>query len=116
MFLQSISRWLRLAAPLFLLVSGPSGLMCGIATAAPTAVSAPMSECEEAMPGMPSDDSAPDKVRPGDAICRAPCVLVIGAVPAPVALAAVPDFAASQSVRPLSGLRDPPDYPPPRDA
>jgi hypothetical protein len=111
MFSLSLSRWFRLAAPLFLLVSGPSGLMCGVASAAPA-----MSECEESMPGMPSGDSTPDKAKPGDAICRAPCVLVIGAVPAPVELAAIPQFAAPQSVRPLTGLRDPPDYPPPRAA
>jgi hypothetical protein len=115
MFMQSMSRWLRLAAPLFLLVSGPSGLMCGVATAAPAA-STSMSECEESMPGMPPGDSTPDKTVPGDAICRAPCVLVIGAVPAPVEPAAVPEFAAPSSVRPLTGLRDPPDYPPPRAA
>lgn len=115
MFSLSLSRWFRLAAPLFLLVSGPSGLMCGVATAAPVA-SAPMGECAEAMPGMPSGDTVPDKAKPGSAICRAPCVLVIGAVPAPVELAAVPQFAAPQSVRALMGLCDPPDYPPPRAA
>ncbi len=113
MFSLSLSRWFRLAAPLFLLVSGPSGLMCGVATAAPVAAA---SECEASMPGMPSGDSTPDKAKPGNAICRAPCVLVIGAVPAPVGLAAVPQFSAPQSVRPLTGLRDPPDYPPPRAA
>jgi len=116
MFMQSMSRWLRLAAPLFLLVSGPSGLMCGVATAAPAASAPMMSECGESMPGMPSGDSAPDKTVPGDAICRAPCVLVIGAVPAPAELATIPEFAAPGAVQPLSGLRDPPDYPPPRAA
>lgn len=113
MFSLSLSRWLRLAAPLFLLVSGPSGLMCGVAIATPVVA---MSECEASMPGMPSGDSTPDKAKPGDAICRAPCVLVIGAVPAPMQLAATPQFVAPQSVRPLTGLRDPPDYPPPRAA
>ncbi|WP_447724761.1 hypothetical protein [Sphingomonas koreensis] len=115
MFSLSLSRWFHLAAPIFLLVSGPSGLMCGVATAAP-AVSAPMSECEQSMPGMPSGDSKPDKAGTGDAICRAPCLLVIGAVSAPADLAVVPQVAAPRSVRPLTGLRDPPDYPPPRDA
>ncbi len=115
MFSLNPTRWFRLLAPLFLLVSGPSGLMCGVATAAPAA-SAPMSECEASMPGMPSGDSTPDKAKPGNAICRAPCVLVIGAVPAPTERAAMPQFAAPQSVRPLTGLRDPPDYPPPRAA
>ena len=113
MFSLSLSRWFRLLAPLFLLVSGPSGLMCGVATAAPAVA---MSECEASMPGMPSGDSTPDKVKPGDTICRAPCVLVIGALPAPTELATIPQFAAPQLVRPLTGLRDPPDYPPPRAA
>lgn len=113
--MQGISRWFRFAAPLFLLVSGPGGVMCGVASAAPAA-SAPMNECDESMPGMPSGDSTPDKAAPGDAICRAPCVLVIAAVPAPAGLAAVPEFAVPNPVRPLTGLRDPPDYPPPRDA
>lgn len=113
MFSLSLSRWFRLAAPLFLLVSGPSGLMCGVATAAPAAA---MNECEESMPGMPSGDSTPDKAKTGNAICRAPCVLVIGAVPAPTEPATIPQFAAPHSVRPLTGLRDPPDYPPPRAA
>lgn len=113
MFSLSPSHWFRLFAPLFLLASGPSGLMCGVATAAPAPA---MSECEASMPGMPSGDSTPDKAKPGDAICRAPCVLVIGAVPTPTERAAMPQFAAPQSVRPLTGLRDPPDYPPPRAA
>lgn len=115
MFTHSISRWLRLAAPLFLLVSGPSGLMCGVATATPAA-SAPMSGCEESMPGMPSDDSTRDKAASGDAICRSPCVLFIGAVPVPAEVATMQEFAVSYPVKPLTGLRDPPDYPPPRDA
>ena len=113
MFIQSMSRWFRLAAPLFLLVSGPSGLMCGAAIAAPVPA---MSECEAAMPGMPADESKPGKALAGDAICRAPCILVIGAVPAPLALAAAPEAAAPRPVKPLTGLRDPPDYPPPRTA
>jgi len=115
MFTQSIPRWLRLAAPLFLLVSGPSGLLCGVAAAAPT-VSAPMAECQESMPGMPSGDTTPDKASPGDAICRAPCVLIVTPVPAPVQVAVAAEFAAPCPVKPLTGLRDPPDYPPPRDA
>lgn len=115
MFMPGISRWLRLSAPILLLLAGPSGLFCGVAaaTSAPSAAPAKMMDCERSMPGDPAPDR---KGPPGDAVCRAPCVMVVPAVAVEPHATAVAIFVTPRPARALTGLRDPPASPPPRAA